>query len=116
MEQYRTDTEMQDLAHATAHLIHGSSEGRFTITYAPGHLTKAEIEAVNFGYADLAATIARYRPDQSKEGWNRTADGEDYFFIPTPSAGLWMAREKLEARAAQTAEIELAVAAAGTTP
>jgi len=108
MEQYRTDAAMQDLAHATAHLIHGSSEGRFTITYAPGHLTRAEVEGVNFGYADLAAVIARYRPDQSKEGWNRTADGEDYFFIPTPSAGLWMAREKLEARGAQEAEVELA--------
>ena len=44
---------MQDLAHATAHLIHGSSEGRFTITYAPGHLTQAEIEGVNFRYADI---------------------------------------------------------------
>jgi nickel-dependent lactate racemase len=115
MKQYPNDPEMQDLAHATAHLIHGSSEGRFTITYAPGHLARAEIETVNFGYADLADTIARYRPDQSKEGWNRTADGEDYFFIPTPSAGLWMAREKLEARAAQTAEVELALATAGTT-
>ena len=101
MEQYRTDAAMQDLAHATAHLIHGSSEGRFTITYAPGHLTRAEVEGVNFGYADLAAVVDRYRPDQSKEGWNRTADGEDYFFIPTPSAGLWMTREKLQAREAE---------------
>ena len=42
------NADMQDLAHATAHLIHGSSEGRFTITYAPGHLTRAEIEGVNF--------------------------------------------------------------------
>jgi hypothetical protein len=25
---------------AAAHLIHGSSEGRFRITYCPGHLTK----------------------------------------------------------------------------
>jgi nickel-dependent lactate racemase len=101
MEQYRTDAAMQDLAHATAHLIHGSSEGRFRITYAPGHLTRAEVEGVNFGYADLAEVVARYRPGQSKEGWNRTADGEDYFFIPTPSAGLWVSREKLEARGVQ---------------
>ena len=41
MEQYRKNADMQDLAHATAHLMHGSSEGRFTITYAPGHLTQA---------------------------------------------------------------------------
>jgi hypothetical protein len=95
MEQYRQNADMQDLAHATAHLIHGSSEGRFTITYAPGHLTQAEIEQVNFRYADIDAMIARYRPDTCKQGWNTTADGERFYFIPTPSAGLWATREKL---------------------
>ncbi|HEY5313108.1 MAG TPA: lactate racemase domain-containing protein [Pirellulales bacterium] len=95
LEQYRQQADMQDLAHATAHLIHGSSEGRFKITYAPGHLTREEIEGVNFGYADLPATLARYQPERLKEGWNRTADGEEFFFIPTPSAGLWATRDKL---------------------
>jgi nickel-dependent lactate racemase len=95
MEQYRQNADMQDLAHATAHLIHGSSEGRFTITYAPGHLTKAEIEQVNFRYADINQMIARYRPESCKQGWNTTTDGERFYFIPTPSAGLWATREKL---------------------
>jgi nickel-dependent lactate racemase len=48
MEQYRTEADMQDLAHATAHLIHGSTEGRFTVRYAPGHLSREEVEGVNF--------------------------------------------------------------------
>lgn len=95
MDQYRNNADMQDLAHATAHLMHGSSEGRFNITYAPGHLTKPEIEGVNFRYADINETIARYRPGQSKYGWNTTANGERYYFIPTPSAGLWATRDKL---------------------
>jgi nickel-dependent lactate racemase len=95
LEQYRIQPDMQDLAHATAHLIHGSSEDRFKITYAPGHLTRAEVEGVNFGYADLQQTLARYQPERLKEGWNRTADGEEFFFIPTPSAGLWSTRDKL---------------------
>lgn len=95
MELYRQNADMQDLAHATAHLIHGSSEGRFTITYAPGHLSKEEIEAVNFRYADLSETLRRYPPDKMKEGWNTTADGEQIYFIPTPSAGLWSTRKKL---------------------
>lgn len=95
MEQYRRQADMQDLAHATAHLIHGSSEGRFRITYAPGHLSQADIESVHFGYADLRQTLARYQPDTRQEGWNTTADGEEFFFIPTPSAGLWATREKL---------------------
>lgn len=99
MEQYPKNADMQDLAHATAHLLHGSSEGRFKITYAPGHLTKPEVEGVNFGYADINETIERYRPAACKQGWNTTADGERYYFIPTPSAGLWATREKLLNRA-----------------
>jgi nickel-dependent lactate racemase len=95
MELFRQNADMQDLGHATAHLMHGSSEGRFNVTYAPGHLTKTEIEGVNFGYADISATIARYRPDECKFGWNTTADGERFYFIPTPSAGLWATRDKL---------------------
>lgn len=95
MDMYRQNLDMQDLAHATAHLIHGSSEDRFTITYAPGFLTKQEIEGVNFRYAELNATVKRYRPEQCQEGWNSTADGERFYFIPTPSAGLWATREKL---------------------
>jgi nickel-dependent lactate racemase len=98
MDQYRTNADMQDLAQATAHLIHGSSEGRFNITYAPGHLTKAEVEQVNFRYADIKETIARYQPEKCREGWNTTADGEKFFFIPTPSAGLWATKEKLYGR------------------
>ena len=96
---YRTNADMQDLGHATAHLIHGSSEDRFTITYAPGDLTAQEIEGVNFRYADLNETLARYQPDKLQQGWNTTADGERFFFIPTPSAGLWATREKLYGRA-----------------
>lgn len=95
MELYRQNADMQDLAHATAHLIHGSSEGRFTITYAPGHLSREEIEGVNFRYADLDETLHRYPPDQLREGFNTLPDGEEIYFIPTPSAGLWSTREKL---------------------
>lgn len=95
MALYRKEADLQELAHATAHLLHGSSEGRFRITYAPGFLSQSEIEGVNFGYADLPAMLERYRPDERKEGWNRTADGEKFYFIPTPSAGLWATRERL---------------------
>jgi nickel-dependent lactate racemase len=98
MAEYQHQPDLRELAHATAHLLHGSSEGRFRITYAPGHLSQAEIESVCFGYADLNEAIARYRPDELREGWNRTADGEEFFFIPTPSAGLWATRERLYER------------------
>ncbi|MCR4411799.1 MAG: lactate racemase domain-containing protein [Thermoguttaceae bacterium] len=98
MEAWRKTPELQDLAHATAHLIHGSSEGRFSITYAPGHVSKEDIERVNFRYADLGETLAKYPPDKLREGWNDLPNGERVFFIPTPSAGLWATREKLLGR------------------
>lgn len=97
MEARKNHPELQDLAHATAHLIHGSSEGRFKITYAPGHLSRAEMESVNFGYLDLAEALDRYSPAKLKNGFNTLPDGEEVYFISTPSAGLWTTREKLNA-------------------
>jgi hypothetical protein len=98
MAAYRSDPELTDLAHAAAHLIHGSSEGRFRITYAPGHMTKEEIESVHFEYADIGAALARYPINSMRPGWNTMADGERIYFIPTPSAGLWATRAKLAGR------------------
>ena len=97
MEMYRQNADMQDLAHATAHLIHGSSEGRFTIRYAPGHLSRQEIEGVNFEYADLNEMLARYPLEKMQQGFNDVG-GERVFFIPTPSAGLWSTRQRLYGR------------------
>lgn len=98
---YRTEKDLQEIAHGTAHLIHGSSEGRFTIRYAPGHLTKKEIEGVGYEYADLGEALARYAPERMKEGWNTMPDGEEVFYISTPSAGLWSTEAKLNDRARQ---------------
>ena len=92
---YKTEADMQEIPHGVAHLIHGSSEGRFTITYAPGHLTREEIEGVGYQYADLAAMQARYDPAIMREGWNTMPDGEEVFYISTPSAGLWATEAKL---------------------
>jgi nickel-dependent lactate racemase len=105
MQQYRENADLQDLAHAAAHLIHGSSEGRFKITYAPRELSREEIEGVNFGYADLDRTLAAYPPDKLHEGWNDLASGERIFFIPTPSAGLWATREKLFGRRGEVPDV-----------
>ncbi len=93
---YKKNADLQDLAHGAAHLMHGSSEGRFTIRYAPGHLTRAEVEQVGFAYADPGQTLARYRPDVMKEGWNTMPDGERVYYIQTPSAGLWARAGMLE--------------------
>jgi nickel-dependent lactate racemase len=93
-----SDSGLRDLTHGTAHLIHGSSEERFTITYAPGYLTEKEIRSVNFNYADLKTTMNRYNPSKLKNGFNILPGGEEVYFISTPSAGLWSTAEKLHNR------------------
>jgi nickel-dependent lactate racemase len=74
---------------AAAHLIHGSSEGRFKITYCPGKLSRAEVEAVGYGYGDPAAMLRRYDPAVLSDGWNVLPDAERIFFIRNPALGLW---------------------------
>jgi nickel-dependent lactate racemase len=98
LRQYRENPDLQQLAHATAHLLHGSSEGRFSISYAPGHLSKQEIEEVGYNYMPLEEALRRYPPGNMKEGWNAMPDGERAFFIGTPSSGLWATRQRLDAR------------------
>jgi nickel-dependent lactate racemase len=88
LEAVRTDPALAGNLSAAAHLIHGSSEGRFTIRYCPGHLTRAEIEAAHYQYGDLAAYTAKYDPAKLADGWN-TVDGEEIFFISNPGLGLW---------------------------
>ncbi|MDQ7993843.1 MAG: lactate racemase domain-containing protein [Propionicimonas sp.] len=92
---YSDNPDMQDIPHGTAHLVHGSSEGRFTIRYAPGRLSRQEIESVGYAYLDLDEALARYDPDLLRDGWNTLPDGEEIYFISTPSAGLWSTRERL---------------------
>ena len=79
---------------AAAHLIHGSSDGRFTITYAVEAITQAEIASVGFTPADYSDTAARYDPSKLTYGSNTLPDGEEIFYIPNPAIGLWINREK----------------------
>ena len=89
LQSLKENQELQNNLSAAAHLIHGSSEGRFSITYCPGHLSKEEIESVNFNYADLNIMIKKYNPEKLKEGYNKISDGEEIFFISNPAIGLW---------------------------
>jgi len=93
--------EHEDLANnlaAAAHLIHGSSEGRFNITYCPGkgpdNLTQTEIEGVGFKYADIDEIMTRYDFKNLKEGKNTMPDGEVIFYISNPALGLWAHRDR----------------------
>jgi nickel-dependent lactate racemase len=96
-------TENEDLRQnlgAAAHLIHGSSEDRFSITYCPGkgekNLTRAEIESVGFNWADYDEMTAKYNPEKLKEGYNTMPDGEEIFYISNPALGLWAYKDRFE--------------------
>jgi len=91
LEAVKTDAELAANLSAAAHLIHGSSEGRFEIRYCPGELTRAEIEGVGYAYGELAEFSAKYDPQKLKDGWN-VVDGEEIFFVSNPGLGLWAYR------------------------
>ena len=71
-----------------AHLIHGSSDGRFSITYCTKLLTEDEVRGVGFNYIPYDEAAAKYDPAVLKDGWN-TVDGEEIFYISNPTLGLW---------------------------
>lgn len=71
---------------AAAHLIHGSSEGRFRIRYCPGPQMSAEaIRSVGFEVGNLED----YPVEGLKDGVNRLPNGEEMFYISNPALGLW---------------------------
>jgi len=92
----KNDDLKQDLS-ASAHLIHGSSDNRFSITYCPGHLTRREIEQANFHYANPDTMLKKYDPAQMKDGWNTMKDGEEVYYISNPALGLWAHKDKFNA-------------------
>lgn len=90
--------ELRNNLSAAAHLIHGSSEGRFSVTYCPGkgpeNLTRAEIESVGFAYGDIDEMMARYNPAHLKDGYNTLPDGEVIYYISNPALGLWAFKDR----------------------
>lgn len=90
----RENADLQNNLSAAAHLIHGSPEKRFTVTYCPGHISRTEIEIVGFHYGEIATYIDRYNPKRLHDGFNILPDGEEIFYISNPALGLWAARER----------------------
>jgi len=96
LELIKHNEDLKSNLSAAAHLIHGSTEGRFSVTYCPGHLTRKEIEGVNFKFADLKKMTEKYNPDRLKDGLNKLADGEEIFFVSNPALGLWAYKDNFK--------------------
>jgi nickel-dependent lactate racemase len=93
LDLVRQNKDLKDNLSAAAHLIHGSSEGRFRIVYCTQHLSRGEIESVNFAYASLPDMMKKYKVEQLKDGYN-AVDGEEIFYVSNPGLGLWAGKEK----------------------
>ena len=94
IQAVKEHTDLSNNLAAAAHLIHGSSEGRFNITYCPGELLREEIEGVGFQYADLGKMINQYNPSGLLEGSNTFPNGQKIFYISNPALGLWATKTK----------------------
>lgn len=95
LELVKTDDDLAGNLSAAAHMIHGSSDERFNITYAVKKMSKEEIEGVNFKYADYDEVVKVYNPEKLTDGWN-TVNGEKIYYISNPALGLWAERKKFQ--------------------
>lgn len=96
LDNIKENDDLKNNLSAAAHLIHGPSEKRFSVTYCPGHLTKQEIESVYFNYAELNEMMGKYNPKILKDGFNTMPDGEEIFFVSNPALGLWASKDRFQ--------------------
>jgi len=90
LELFARNEDLRHNASVPAHLIHGSSDGKFSVTYAVKKLTPDEIEGVSYKYADYDDLVKKYNPAALSPGFNKLNDGEEIYFIPNPAVGLWV--------------------------
>lgn len=94
LELCRSNEDLQNNLSVAAHLIHGSSDGRFSITYAVEKMSKEEIEGAAFKYMPLNEAYKKYDPLKLKDGFNVLEDGEEIFYISNPALGLWVDKSR----------------------
>ena len=84
-----------NLLMVSAHLIHGSSDDRFKITYAtnPALLSKDAVEGVGFAHMDVHEAMKCYDPSKLRNGWNTLPDGEEIYYVDAPGLGLWKCKD-----------------------
>jgi nickel-dependent lactate racemase len=98
MAAVESDVVLRGNLSAAAHLIHGSSEGRFSVTYCAGGLDRSVIERAGFNYAPVGEMLERYDPRRLKDGFNLLPGGEEIYYISSPGSGLWAWREKFSGK------------------
>ena len=94
MELCTTQEDLKANLSAAAHLIHGSADGRFSITYCTEKLSREEVEGVFFQYLPFKEAVKIYDPAILTDGWHTLPNGEKFFYISNPALGLWANRAK----------------------
>ena len=100
LDAVRDDPELAANLGAAAHLVHGSSEGRFRIVWctdpASGGLTREEIESVGYDWRDLGDELLRLGVDGTTTSGRRVdRAGVEFEFIANPAMGLWSTADRL---------------------
>jgi hypothetical protein len=96
LQALEENVELQENLSALAHLIHGSTEGRFRVVYCPA-LSQQEVEQAGFIYGDLNEMMQRYKIETLHDGWNiDDSNGEEFYYISNPALGLWAVPERFE--------------------
>lgn len=89
-EKTHSDEQLRNNLSAAAHLIHGSSEGRFKIIYCPGsQMSRKEIEAVGFEYLSYDQAKQRFNWKSLVDGYNEVINEGLVFYVSNPGLGLW---------------------------
>lgn len=94
LEWFKENEDLQQNMSAAAHLIHGTSDNRFNISYAVSHLTEEEVTGVLYNYLDYDEVVKKYNPEKLTPGWNTLDDGEEIYYVPNPALGLWIDKSK----------------------
>jgi nickel-dependent lactate racemase len=89
LDAVQRNADLRENLSAAAHLIHGSPENRFRVTYCPGELSEQEVRSVGYDFGDVQELSERYSAERLQDGWNTLPDGERVYYISNPALGLW---------------------------
>ena len=98
MKAVADDILMRENLSVAAHLIHGSPEGRFRVTFAtdPSLMPESLVRRLGFEWMDVHDAIQKYLPSIYGLGMQRLPGGERFYFVPDPSNVLLSTKDKMK--------------------
>ncbi len=94
LDYIKDNDDLANNLSTAAHLIHGSSDGRFSITYCTKNLAEEEVRGAKFDYMPYDEAVKIYNPEKLVDGYNTLENGEKIYYISNPALGLWADKSK----------------------